>query len=260
MKYNRIKCWFIKTATFDRERLINTRPDLDLVKKSILKNGYRAFCLNERSEMENSEWYHNYMTGYRPLFYLDGSGLYKLVNIDLTDNELYFEKDNLPSGYRPWIFYSWQSDYNPSRSHVNQALNDIIAELNESRNSKAPLEIVQSTRPEDGAKNIVEAIKQNIDRSLISVFDITNVATVSTDDTDKSYPNANVVFELSYAIQRKREDQVILVRRRRDDLKGDNVPFDFQQLRHIAYNTAGEAKTQLDRTITQSLERMGFLT
>jgi hypothetical protein len=50
----------------------------------------------------------------------------------------------------------------------------------------------------------VEAIKTNIDRSLMAIFDVTNVSRVDAADlASKCYPNANVVFELGYALSRK---------------------------------------------------------
>jgi len=116
---NLTKCWYVQTAVYDLDVLAKDAPDLRLLKKSILKLGYRAFFVNDRSEIEDSEWYRDYLLGEKSLFYIEGSGVYRLANIDLTDNELYFEKDNLPTGFKPWIFYSWQSDYKtglPSKS------------------------------------------------------------------------------------------------------------------------------------------------
>ena len=56
---------------------------------------------------------------------------------------------------------------------------------------------------------------------------------------------ANVVFKMSYALQRKRKDQVILVKRKRDDIQMDEVPFDFSKNRHIQYQSQGQAKKQI---------------
>jgi hypothetical protein len=259
MRLNKIKCWLIQTAVYDIEALAAEDTTIDLVKKSILKNGYRAYCLNDRDKIEAADWYKNYLLGEKTLFYIDGSGIYRLVNIDLTENEFYFEKDNLPVGYRSWLFYSWQSDYNASRDQIADALNETITEINENRNPRQSLELVESTRPEDGAGDIAEAIKRNIDRSLVAVFDITNVTRVPGEGKTKCYPNANVVFELSYALLKKRKDQVILIRRRRNDIGTDEVPFDFRQFRHIQYETAGQARDKLRNTIIQTLERIGFL-
>jgi hypothetical protein len=261
--FNLIKCWNINSSVLEVDAIIKKEHDINLVKKSILKNGYRAFFLNTREEVETSSWYHHYLQGDKIKFYIDGSGVYKLANIDLTEKELYFEKSNLPSGYKPWIFSSWQSDYNPSRGHINQALSEAITSINSSRKPRRPLELVESIRPEDGAKDIVSAIKQNIDKSLIAVFDITNVAKVMNineePNVDKYYPNANVIFEVSYALQRKSENQIILVKRKRDDINNDLVPFDFQQHRHIPYKQVKELKRELTSIISNTLEKMGSI-
>lgn len=264
MAFNLIKCWNIDSSVFEIDAIIKDEHDIELIKKSILKNGYRAFFLNDREEVETSSWYRHYLLGDKTKFYIDGSGVYKLANIDLTEKEIYFEKYNLNSGYKPWIFSSWQSDYNPSRSHINQALSEVINSINSSRKPKRPLELVESIRLEDGAKDIVSAIKQNLDKSLIAVFDITNVAKVVNNNEEeptpaKHYPNANVVFEVSYALQRKSENQIILVKRKRDDLDNDSVPFDFQQHRHCPYKQVSELKRQLTSIISNTLEKMGFI-
>jgi hypothetical protein len=130
---NLIKCWHVKTAVYDPDMLAQIEPNIRLIKKSFLKLGYRAFFVNERSEVEESEWYRDYLIGKKSLFCIEGSGIYRLINVDLNDNELYFEKDNLPTGSEPWIFYSWQSDYDCSRSDIESSLNYAIDNINHNR-------------------------------------------------------------------------------------------------------------------------------
>lgn len=261
MKFNTVECWLLQTPVYEIEQFANEQPDLRLIKKSILKNGYRAYGLDERIKIEAAIWYKNFLLGEKVLFYVDGSGIYKLANIDLTENEFYFERDSLPIGYRPWVFFSWQSDHNPSRSHIKEALLETIQEVNDNRRPKEPLEIVESTRPEDGAKDITDAIKRNLDLCLIAIFDITNVADVNSasESNSKSYPNANVVFEMSYALHRKRDYQIILVRHEREDIKSLEVPFDFRQNRHLSYKKPALVKEQIKKVIIQTLEKMGYL-
>lgn len=168
-------------------------------------------------------------------------------------------------GYRPWLFHSWQSDYAISRNHINESLREIINVINSSRKPRKLLELVESTRLEDGAKDIVNAIKQNIDKSLVAVFDITNVAKVIHSNGEekqiptKYYPNANVVFELSYALQRKSEGQIIIIKQKRNDLDNDLVPFDFQQHKYYLYEQSSDLQQQLTYTIANTLEKMGFI-
>jgi hypothetical protein len=260
MQIIRVKCWYVGDAIYDVAQVAAQPHSLDLVKKSILKAGYRAYCLTDRTTIEQSAWYRLYLTSDTVIFYIEGSGLYKLANVDLVENEFYFEKSSLPAGYQPWIFYSWQSDYNPSHGHIRDGIDQAVATIN-SRNPKASLVVIESTRPEDGAGNIVDAIKLNIDRSLIAVFDVTNVSQVnSSDPASKPYPNANVVFELGYALSRKRADQVLMVKKKRlTELGNDATPFDFAQNRRIDYEKPAAVRAQISEILVQYFERIGFL-
>ncbi|MAH04255.1 MAG: hypothetical protein CL561_01715 [Alphaproteobacteria bacterium] len=268
MSITKVKCWYIPGAILDKDSVEKSEPTLSLVKKSMLKAGYRAYCLTDRIEIEKSAWYSDYLAGDQTYFYIEGSGVFRLVNIDLVENEFYFEKSNIPAGFKPWIFFSWQSDYNPSRSHIKDAIKKAIETIN-SRNPKVPVEIVESTRDEDGSGDIVEAIKKNIDRSLCCVFDITNVSTVpaknveeSEQDTNvklKDLPNANVAFELGYALCRKVDSQVFLVKKTREDLNEDNCPFDFDKRKRIKYNNKTEVVTQLSELIIKHFEKIGYI-
>lgn len=260
MQLTRVKCWYVGDSIYDIAQVAAQSQTLDLVKKSILKTGYRAFCLTDRASIEQSEWYQLYLTSDAVVFYIEGSGLYKLANVDLVENEFYFEKSNLPSGYKPWIFYSWQSDHNSSRTHIKEGIEKAVNILN-SRNPKSQIVIVDSPRPEDGAGNIVDSIKSNIDRSLMAIFDVTNVSkVVATDHASKCYPNANVVFELGYALSRKRADQVVMVKQNRNgDLGTDTTPFDFSQNRRIDYTKPADLKNKISDIIIEYFERIGFL-
>lgn len=260
MILTQIKCWHVGDALYDIEQVTARAPTLNLVKKSILKTGYRAYCLNARNEIETSTWYRSYLTNEKVNFYVEGSGIYKLANLDLVESEFYFEKSNLPAGYRPWIFYSWQSDHNPSRGHIKEAIQTAIETIN-ARHPKAPLELVESTRPEDGASNIMGSIRANIDKSLLAVFDITNVAGIDASNTAaKSYPNANVVFELGYALSRKNDDQVVIVKHSRTTtFANDQSPFDFDQNRRLNYERPAQIKADLAATIVSYFERIGFM-
>jgi len=260
VQLTRVKCWHVGDAIYDVAQVESQPHTLDLVKKSILKSGYRAYCLTDRAAIERSTWYQLHLISDVVIFYIEGSGLHKLANVDLVENEFYFEKSNLPAGYQPWIFYSWQSDYNPSRSHIRDGIDQAVGILN-SRNPKSQLLIIESTRPEDGAGNIVEAIKTNIDRSLMAIFDVTNVSKVDAADlAAKCYPNANVVFELGYALSRKRADQVLMVKKSRSaDLGNDVTPFDFSQNRRIDYDRPANLKQAISEAIVEYFERIGFL-
>lgn len=263
-KFTTVKCWFVAEAITEPDALKETAPTFNIVKKSILKNGYRGYAIEDREVLESQEWYKAFLLGDEVRFYLDGSGVYRMANCDLVENELYFERLNIPIGYQPWIFYSWQSDHNSSRSNIKDALDEAVAYINSNLAPRRPLVVLESTRAEDGAGNIIEAVKANIDRCMFAIFDITNVSKVlgdGADEMDKHYPNANVVFELSYALVKKRPEQVLLLKKqhKKDDVKNDNVPFDFDQNKRVDFDKPAQMKKQVLEILTAYLHKRNFI-
>ncbi|MCZ7558529.1 MAG: nucleotide-binding protein [Bacteroidia bacterium] len=270
-KYATIKCWSLTDAVTDPKIITVKEPSLLLIKKSILKLGYRAFAINEREAIEKQAWYPDFLLGNEVRFYIDGSGVYRLVNCDLTESELYFERLNIPIGHKPWVFYSWQSDYNSSRSAIDEAIKEAINEINKTLNPRQELEIVSATRPEDGAKDIVDAIQDNLNKCMLAVFDITNIAQVvrkpevkgdadKPKDEAKCYPNPNVVFELSYALAHKNPAQIVLVKKgRKKELKDDRVPFDFEHNRRLDYEKPADLKQKLKGIIVQYFRSVNYI-
>jgi len=196
--------------------------------------------------------------------------VYRLANCDLTENERYFERLNVPIGQQPWIFYSWQSDHNPSRSKIGKALRDAVDRINELHAPRRPLEVVEATRDADGSADIVDAIRRNIDLCMFAMFDITNVSAVAGTDSDwkeeggasasKAHPNANVVFEMSYAMARKSADLVLLLKQNRKDTFGsDEVPFDFAQRRHMVVGAPKKLGEDIESTLLKYLQRRNFV-
>lgn len=273
-KYTTIKCWSLTDAITDPKIITAAEPSLLLIKKSILKLGYRAFAFNDREAIEKQAWYPLFLLGEEVRFYIDGSGVYRLVNCDLTENELYFERLNVPIGHKPWIFYSWQSDFNPSRSAIKDALTEAIEHINGTLSPRQKLELVESTRPEDGAKNIVDAIQDNLNKCMLAVFDITNVAPVKppeaqakanidgskpTDDP-KAYPNPNVVFELSYALSRKGSNQIVLAKHgRKESFPNDRVPFDIEHNRRIDFVKPAKLKADFKGVLIEYFRSVNYI-
>lgn len=257
-KFTAVRCWHIAEAIIEPEQVAATPHSFTVIKKSILKNGYRGYAIEDRSVIEAQDWHTPFLLGDEVRFYLDGSGVYRLVNCDLIDNELYFERLQLPIGYEPWIFYSWQSDHNPSRSKIADALKKAVEHINENLQPRRPLEIVESLREQDGAEDIGAAIKKNLDRCLMAIFDITNVSAVGG-EAGKHYPNANVVFEMSYALSRKRADQVLLLKQDREDLEPDEVPFDFRQHRREGVGQPAQLAKKIQQIMVKYLRRQNYL-
>jgi len=262
MKFNPIKCWKISSRIIDQEVETQRPEDFTLLKKSILKRGYRGYVVNDRAFIEDQEWYQDFLLGNEVLVYIDGSGVYKVANIDLSENEVYFERTDIPVGYRPWIFFSWQSDWPEVRTEMEEVLQEIIVYLNENRSPRLPLELKNSSEIVGGAPNIVTNLKKEIDRSLVFIADLTNVANVISPEAKakpKWHPNSNVVFEMAYALTRKLKEQVILVKKDRPEKSENITPFDVYQNRTHFYSDREELKTSLLAAVTSSLEMIGYI-
>jgi hypothetical protein len=264
MKFSPINCWLLTSEIADIDAIRSNDKDMQIVKKSILKNGYRAFLLDNKDVIETKQWYLDFLIGNEIRVYIDGSGVYKIANIDLSDNEIYFEKLNIPIGYKPWLFFSWQSDFNSSRSVVKEVLDEICEDINANFNPKQPIQIISPLREEDGAGNILDSLKKNIDLSLMFISDVTNVGQITETQNGqsvvtKNIPNPNVVFELSYSFVRKKIDQIIIVKKKREDLQPDILPFDFAQNRITEFTNKAGLKRTLDGIIKGYLRRINFI-
>ncbi len=261
MKYTPINCWIVTTKIIDSEIDLNRSPDFQILKKSILKRGFRGYLTNTREFVESQDWYNLFLLGIDVWTYIDGSGIYQIVNIDLSENEIYFERLNIPVGYRPWIFYSWQSDYPKARSEIENVLIDVIEDINKTRNPRQPLELKNSMNIRGGSNNIVDKLKEEIDRSLIVIADLTNVAIVKDvngKEKKKWHPNSNVVFEMSYAFVKKTNNQVIIIKKNR--ASEENVsPFDFYQNLTMYYDDSQDLKDKLVQSLSLSLEKIGYI-
>ncbi len=274
-RFTTVKCWHVSNAIADPEEVKQNDPSFSILKKSILKNGYRGFAIEDRDTLESQEWYTPFLRGEEVRFYLDGSGVYRLANCDLTENELYFERLNVPIGHQPWIFYSWQSDHNPARSKIGKALKEAVDHINNNHSPRATLEVVEATRDEDGAGDIVQAIKKNIDLCMFAIFDVTNISQVLSIDAEngakqskadsdvasaKCHPNSNVVFELSYALTKKNDDQILILKQNRTkDLLNDVTPFDFEHHRRVDFEQPGKLKADIQSILISYLKRRNFI-
>ncbi len=93
------------------------------------------------------------------------------------------------------------------------------------------------------------------------VFDVTNVVSLDSDDPgSKSYPNANVAFELGYALSKKNNDQVVIVKKsRKNDFASDSVPFDFSHNRRVDYKKPAQAKEAIRSIVVDYFIKIGFI-
>ncbi len=260
MKYNPIKCWIVEDRVFDMQVVTQNQFDFQILKKSILKRGFRGFVINDALEEQN--WYREFLLGMEVRVYIEGSGVYQIVNIDLSENEIYFERLNIPIGYMPWVFYSWQSDDNEVRLEIENVLEEVIEDINKTRNPRQPLELRNSMEVKGGSHNIVTELKKEIDRSLLVIADVTNIAQVidlNGEVKEKWHPNSNVMFEMSYAFIKKTHDQVIVVKKTRPNQHENHSPFDTRQNRTVFYSELDELKENLMQAVSLSLEQIGYI-
>ena len=263
MKYNPIKCWIVNDEIFESAVITSSPPDFQILKKSVLKRGFRGFLIDSRDTIENSQWYKDFLRGQGVKINLDGSGVYQIVNLDFSENEIYFERLNIPIGYQPWVFYCWQSDLPKANTLIQSVLEQVIDDINRTRNPNQPL--VLKNAPDlavAGAGNIVDEMKTNIDQSLIFVADLTNTSIVTTEQgetKEKWHPNSNVVFEMSYALVRKMNEQVILLKKVRDENNENKTPFDIYQNRANFFSTEDELRQKLKTVMVKSLEGISYI-
>lgn len=261
MKYNPIKCWIVNDEIFESEVVTNSQPDFQILKKSILKRGFRGFLIDSRETIEKSQWYKDFLIGQDVKINLDGSGVYQVVNLDLSENEIYFERLNIPIGYQPWVFYCWQSDLPEVNSMIQKTLQKVIEDINKTRNPNRPLELKNAPdMTVAGAGNIVEKLKSDINQSLIFVADLTNTSIVTNEEKktkEKWHPNSNVVFEMSYALVKKMKEQVILLKKVRDEDSENLTPFDLYQNRAHFFTSEEELEKKLSAAMIKTLEEIG---
>ncbi|MGL4882788.1 MAG: hypothetical protein ACRC8K_17275, partial [Waterburya sp.] len=95
-----LKAWYLKQ--YEPIKQVLQKPcTLRLSRNSLLKMGLRADFLDDRLEVEVSDWFQLYLAGQTVEFYIQGSGSYIVSNIDLVSQEIYFTKCHSTSGLEP---------------------------------------------------------------------------------------------------------------------------------------------------------------
>lgn len=129
------------------------------------------------------------------------------------------------------MFFSWQSDVDQkiTTKPIRRALKVAATSLDD---EGIDLEVVEATSNTPGAPYIPGEIQMKIPRCDVFVGDITPVVATAE---GKKLPNANVTFELGYAVAHLGWERVILLAHSDfTDLK--NMPFDFDRHRISSYS------------------------
>ena len=150
------------------------------------------------------------------------------------------------------IFYSWQSNHQKTRRHIEKALRDVIKEISDTPELEKPrrVELDKDTKGAVGAVNIGATIKEKINNCGIFLAD---VSIIDRGESGKDIVNQNVMFELGYAIGKHTEEKVIQVAN--IDLgRIEELPFDIAHQRTIGFSIEKDNKaTSLKRNLKEAI-------
>ena len=246
-----LRAWYIKQ--YEPLKQILEKPcDLRLSRNSLLKTGMRADFLNERVEVETTEWFTSHIEGATVEFYIEGSGYYIISNIDLVSQEIYWTKQQSLSGLEPIIYFS-PNPFGDRESKID-ILNDTIAAFNE--RSRIPLELEISPRPQDSPLRISKSQFKKIRQSLLYIADSTPIATI---EGEHLLLSSNVCVEIGYAIESKDNGQIMLLREEKDDLTG-TLPFDVSGYKELIFKSEKDLQTNLPQLMETLLQRFALFT
>ncbi len=155
------------------------------------------------------------------------------------------------------VFFAWQSEYNPSRSKITEALGEVVEELSKVPGIVRPLRILQATDAGDGAVRIDQQLLDRIKASEIFVGDITPVLAHER----RLHANNNVLVETGYALATMLPEQVVLLARTREELAKDNpeFAFDIRNVRRCDFVSKKPLRDWLRTELEAILRKRGWL-
>lgn len=246
-----LKAWYIEQ--YEPIKQVIQKPcTLRLSRNSLLKTGLRADFLDDRLEVESSDWFQLYLAGRTIEFYIQGSGTYLVSNIDLVSQEIYFSKCTSISGLEPTIYYSPQNFYSVANEAITDTLNSIIERVNQ--RSRISLSLEVTPRSSGSPLRISNSQFQKINKSLLLIADITPVANIVAEKQSSLLIDPNVCVELGYGIQNKDNGQILLINMERPELEGE-VPFDMAGFKHLSFTDAVGLNKTLPKLVDTLLQR-----
>lgn len=242
-----LKAWYLEQ--YEPVKQVIQQPcTLRLSRNSLLKTGLRADFLDDRLEVEGSDWFQLYLSGKTIEFYIQGSGTYIVSNIDLVSQEIYFTKRTSISGLEPIIYYSPQNGYPAANEAISSALTTIIDDF--SAQSRLPLRLEVTPRIPGSPLRLSNSQLRKISQSLLLIVDVTPIDLVSGSESELSV-DSNVCVELGYGIQTKDNGQILLLSMERADLAGV-PPFDMVGYKQLSFRN----KTQLTKSLPKLLKTL----
>jgi hypothetical protein len=217
-----------------------------------LKTGLRADFLDDRLEVESSDWFQLYLSGKTIEFYIQGSGTYVVSNIDLVSQEIYFTKYTSLSGLQPTIYYSPQTHHQAANEAITAVLTKIIDDL--ATRSRIPLTLEVTPRTPGSPLRLSNSQFSKISQSLLLIVDVTPIESVATEEQSELLMDSNVCVELGYGIQTKDNGQILLLSQERADLSG-KLPFDMAGYKQLSFTDAKQLGKSLPKLIATLLQR-----
>ena len=249
-----LKAWYLRNYEPIRE-LESRSHDLRLAKNSLLKSALRADFLEDIEDVKQADWFERYLEGDLVEFYIEGSGVYAIANIDLISHEIYFSKQDSLSNLDPTIFLSYQTEYTDSSDLLRDAIDAFIQKFN--NKSRLPLKLVESHRSNQGAVKTNSSLTRQIRRSLLYIADGTPIHSI--DGTPSQLvPSPKVCVEMGYALQSKRSEQIILAQMERKDMPGQ-FPFDTPTKNRLSFTKKSELTKQLPQLLQDRLQRFNLV-
>ena len=242
-----LRAWYIKQYE-PLKHILEKPSDLRLSRNSLLKTGMRADFLDERVEVETTEWFTSHLEGAAVEFYIEGSGYYIISNIDLVSQEIYFTKQQSLSGLEPIIYFS-PNEYR-DRDSIIDTLNDTVADF--SSRSRIPLELEIAPRPQNSPLRISKSQFKKIRKSLLYLADSTPIATIE----GELLLSSNVCIEIGYALDSKDSGQILLLRAE-NDLTG-TLPFDVSGYKELIFSSDRDLQNTLPQLIETLLQRFAL--
>lgn len=213
----RLKVYYLEYPLFDASEL-SSKEYILVQKKSLLKSGLRAFSLIDPNSFINQDWYKRFLEGNLVEFYLEGSGMYRLVNFEINEGEFYFEKSLTPVFVKKSIFIDMPFD-----QHFQDG---ILRKLKQQFAPRIKIDTIAGFVNGKGTVKLDDSIFSEIRNSLIFIADITPVSLINEfDKKPKWISNSNVMLELGYALSKKNLSQIILTYDK-SRVTGLGLPFD----------------------------------
>jgi hypothetical protein len=245
-----LKAWYLKQ--YEPIKQVLQKPcTLRLSRNSLLKTGLRADFLDDRLEVEVSDWFQLYLAGQTVEFYIQGSGSYIVSNIDLVSQEIYFTKCHSTSGLEPVIYYSPQNHYQAANEAISSTLEKIVENL--TTRSRLPLSLEITPHSLESPLRLSNSQLRKISRSLLLIADVTPISSI-VGEKSSLLIDPNVCLELGYGVQTKDNGQILLLKMERSDLSGE-MPFDMPGYKQHSFTTANQLSKSLPKLLETLLQR-----